>query len=148
MVMTQTKRRRWTCDQQEMEHSDVQRQLLHYCSCHCCCYSSYSYSCCYSSSSEPRGCAESSELCQSHFRISVQNQFAPIRMLQLSISTILKDGILGFHQVGALSELVLRDRGPSRPICIKKNFPPTINVYTTSFVYLQLDQNLRRSTKF
>jgi len=27
---------------------------------------------------------------------------------------------LGFHQVGALSELVLRDRGPSRPICIKK----------------------------
>jgi len=55
---------------------------------------------------------------------------------------------LGFHQVGALSELVLRDRGPSRPICIKKNFPPTINVYTMSFVYLQLDQNLRRSTKF
>lgn len=27
---------------------------------------------------------------------------------------------LGFHQVGALSELVLRDRGRSRPICIKK----------------------------
>jgi len=29
-----------------------------------------------------------------------------------------------------------------------KTFPPTINVYTTSFVYLQLDHNLRILTKF
>ena len=70
-------------------------------------------------------------------------------MLYLSTSTILKDGIQtsGFSSNRSF-ERTGWETGVPADLFALKTFPPTINVYTTSFVYLQLDQNLKRSTKF